>query len=166
MKKEDKPIIDLYMYSLNQEFPIGKGHTNFLKNNTDRYVDANGKITDIKQIAHQVIKTLGANDWSVQWISNEWIQNYTYYPGGALVEKGDPLLQIVIREEDFGAILFDRVNDRIYKVNKAGLALFREIVEAHKANKLNIFRSAKYGQGDLDSFTNFLKGAALWPMQQ
>lgn len=165
MKNEDKPIIELYMYSLNQEFPIGKGHTNFLKNNTDRYVDANGKITDVKQIANQVLNRIGANDWSVQWISNEWIQNYTYYPGGALVEEGDPLLQIVIREEDFGAILFDRVNDRIYKVNKPGLILFKEMVAAHKENKLEEYRSSEFRPDAFENFTSFLKGAAIWPIR-
>jgi len=165
MNKTEKPTIELYMYSLNQEFPVGKGHINFLKNNTDRYVDANGKITDVKQTAHQILNKMRANDWSVQWISNQWVQNYTYYPGGALVEEGDPLLQIVVREEDFGAILFDRVNDRIYKVNKAGLKLFKEIVVAHKANQLKEFKASEFEQGDFENFTSFLKGAAIWPMQ-
>ena len=163
MKTEKKPTIELYMYSLNQEFPVGKGHTNFLKNNTDRYVDANGNITDVKQIANQVLNRVEANDWSAQWISNEWIQNYTYYPGGALVEKGDPLLQIAIREEDFGAILFDRVNDRIYKVNEPGLRLFKEIISAHKKNKLKGYSSSECSQEDLENFVSFLKGAAIWP---
>lgn len=163
MKKETKPTIELYMYSLNQEFPVGKGHTNFLKNNTDRYVDAKGNITDVKQVANQVLNRLGANDWSVQWISNEWIQNYTYYPGGALVEEGDPLLQIVIREEDFGAILFDRVNDRIYKVNGPGLKLFKAMALAHKAGRLTEFAATDFGRADVDNFASFLKGAGLWP---
>ena len=166
MKSKDKPKIELYMYSLNQEFPIGKGHSNFLKNNTDRYIDSHGKIVDVKQTANQVLNKIGANDWSAQWISNEWIQNYTYYPGGALVEEGDPLLQIVIREEDFGAILFDRVNDRIYKVNKPGLKLFNEMVDAHKKGILEKFRSSKFDKDDLENFKSFLKGATIWPMHQ
>jgi len=163
MKKDTKPTIELYMYSLNQEFPVGKGHTHFLKNNTDRYVDARGNITDVKQIANQVLNRLGANDWSVQWISNEWVQNYTYYPGGALVEEGDPLLQTVIREEDFGGILFDRINDRIYKVNGPGLKLFKAMVTARKAGTLAEFSTSEFGRGDVDNFTSFLKGAGLWP---
>lgn len=164
MKNEAKPTIELYMYSLNQEFPVGKGHSNFLKSVTDRYVDAEGKVTAVKQVASQVLKRLGASDWSVQWISNEWIQNYTYYPGGALVEEGDPLLQMVIREEDFGAILFDRINDRIYKVNKPGLKLFNELAAAHKVGKLAKYSSAGFKAGDVDGFTSFLKGAGVWPM--
>ena len=165
MKKRAKPKIELYMYSLNQEFPVGKGHSNFLKNNADRYVDAQGKIVEVKQIANQVFNRLEANDWSAQWVSNEWIQNYTYYPGGALAETGDPLLQMVIREEDFGAIIFDRVNDHIYKVNKAGLELFNEMVEAHKKGKLDKFKTSNFSRDDLESFVSFLKGAAAWPMQ-
>jgi len=165
MKSNDKPVIELYMYSLNQEFPVEKGHSNFLKNNTDRYVDTHGKIVDVKQIASQVLKRLGASDWSVQWISNEWIQNYTYYPGGALVEEGDPLIQIMEREEEFGAILFDRVNDRVYKVNKPGLSLFKEIVAAHKNKRLKEFRSGEFKKEDVESFVCFLKGAAIWPKQ-
>ncbi len=164
MKNENKPEIELYMYSLNQEFPIGKGHTNFLKSNTDRYLDTKGNITDVKQTVNQILKRGGLNDWHVQWISNEWVQNYTYYPGGALVEEGDPLLQIVIREEDFGAILFDRVNDRIYKVNKPGLRLFMEMVSAHKEGKLAELKPSEFSQEDYDNFASFLKGAAIWPM--
>lgn len=163
MKDNNKPKIELYMYSLNQEFPVGKGHSVFLKNNADRYVDPTGKIVEVKQNARQILQRIGAADWSVQWISNEWIQNYTYYPGGALVEKGDPLLQIVEREEEFGAILFDRINDRIYKVNGSGLKLFREIVSAYKDGKLRDFRSVAFGADDVAAFVGFLKGAGVWP---
>jgi hypothetical protein len=163
MKNSDDPAIELYMYSLNQEFPVEKGHSVFLKNNTDRYVDTQGKIVDVKQIANQILKRIGASDWSVQWISNEWIQNYTYYPGGSLVEKGDPLIQIVEREEEFGAILFDRVNDRIYKVNKPGLMLFKKIVAAHKNGRINEFKTAEFKPEAVKTFISFLKGAAIWP---
>lgn len=166
MKKKERPQIELYMYSLNQEFPVGKGHTNFLKQNTDRYIDGTGNIVGIKQIANQILKTLGAGHWLAQWVSNQWVQNYTYYPGGALVEEGDPLLQMVIREEEFGAILFDRINDRIYKVNKAGLKLFNEIVKVHKKDKLFGFKSSDFKREDVENFISFLKGAAIWPSKQ
>lgn len=165
MKSSAKPTIELYMYSLNQEFPVGKGHSSFLNSVTDRYVDKQGKVTAVKQVSSQILKRIGATDWSVQWISNEWIQNYTYYPGGALVEEGDPLLQIVLREEDFGAILFDRINDRIYKVNKPGLNLFTDIVTSHKEGKLAKFAASGFESSDVEAFTSFLKGAGLWPMK-
>jgi hypothetical protein len=156
------PEIELYLYSLNQEFPVSKGHASFLKTNSEFYPDKTGKIAAVKQVAGQVFRT-AADDWSVQWVSNEWVENYTYYPGGALVEQGDPLLSAIMRQEDFGGIIFDRLNDRIYKVNQPGFELFRDIQKAHAEGQLGSFRHERFATEDVRTFMAFLKGAGVWP---
>ncbi len=160
--KNERPEIELYMYSLNQEFAVGKGHKTFLKDIKDVYHDAKGKSIVVKQTSLQNLNLRRADDWSVQWISNEWIKNYTYYPGAGLVSEGDPLLSIMARKEDFGGILFDRLNDRIYKVNVPGYELFEEVVAFHKKKSLAQFKSKKFKEEDIAQFISFLKGAGLW----
>lgn len=162
--KEERPEIELYMYSLNQEFPVSEGHKTFLKQNSETYVDVSGKLVGVEHVASQTYnlrKVLPA-DWSVQWISNTWIQDYTYYPGTGLQEEGDPLKNIIMRKEDFGGILFDPINDRVYKVNVPGYRLFQEILESHKKNKLAEFRSKEFKPEEIEHFIGFLKGARLW----
>jgi len=162
-KKKQKPEIELYLYSLNQEFPVQKGHSTFLKSSSDVYADRSGKFTGVKQVASQVFRT-AADDWSVQWISNEWIQNYTYYPGAGLLREGDPLANAIARQEDFGGIVFDRISDRIYKANTPGFELFQDLQKAHAQGKLEEFRSRKFGQEEVGAFVAILKGAGLWPL--
>jgi hypothetical protein len=161
MAEADKPEIELYMYSMNQEFPVTKGHATFLKRHEETFVEPGGRVAGIRQLARQGYR-LRADDWSVQWISNEWIENYTYYPGAGLVEHGDPIQTVMARQEDFGGILFDRINDRVYKVNPAGYRLFQEIVEWNKEKPLAGFRSRSFKEEDVTRFVSFLKGAGLW----
>lgn len=158
-----KPEIELYLYSLNQEFPVSKGHKSFLKSNSEVYADKAGKITGVKQIAGQVFRVQDDDGWIAQWVSNEWVENYTYYPGGALVEEGDPLLSAIVRQEDFGGIIFDRLNDRIYKANQPGFELFQAIQKTRAAGKLESFKQKKFAPEDVRNFIAFLKGAGLWP---
>jgi len=55
MKYEESPHIELFMYSLNQEFPADKGHTTFLKRRSEAYVDGrNNRICFLKEVESQV----------------------------------------------------------------------------------------------------------------
>lgn len=55
MKHEESPHIELFMYSLNQEFPADKGHTTFLKRRSESYVDSqNRRICALKEVETQV----------------------------------------------------------------------------------------------------------------
>jgi len=162
MAEKERPEIELYMYSMNQEFPVSRGHGTFLKRHEETFMEREtSRISGIRQLALQQYR-LQADDWSVQWLSNEWIQNYTYYPGAGLVERGDPVQTIMARQEDFGGILFDRLNDRVYRVNPAGYRLFQEIVEWSKENPLGGFRSSQFDEQDVARFVAFLKGAGVW----
>ena len=68
IQKQDEPTIELYMYSLNQEFPRKKGHTTFLKRMNEVKQDLRGKLTEIATVESQVFKVNLPADWSVQWI--------------------------------------------------------------------------------------------------
>ena len=58
MKENESPHIELYMYSLNQEFPAGKGHVTFLKKRSELLVDEKtGKFFTVQEVESQVYFT-------------------------------------------------------------------------------------------------------------
>ena len=58
MKDNESPHIELYMYSLNQEFPAGKGHVTFLKKRSELMVDEKtGKFFTLQEVESQVYYT-------------------------------------------------------------------------------------------------------------
>ena len=164
--KTEKPSIELYMYSLNQEFPVGKGHTSFIKRISEVKKDVSGKLVKIENVESQVFNENlpKVNDWSVQWISNEWVTNYTKAAGIGMPIDVDPLLKVIIRKEDFGGIIFDPLSDRVFKVNKSGLKLFKEIQKYYANNNrvLKKFESKRFKSNECSSFVSFLEGANLW----
>ena len=55
MMYEESPHIELFMYSLNQEFPADKGHTTFLKRRSEVHVDVrNSRICTLREVESQV----------------------------------------------------------------------------------------------------------------
>jgi hypothetical protein len=143
IKETEKPEIKLYMYSSVQEFPVGKGHSTFLNRISDSDV-----IAPIRG---------GGVDWNGKW--GEWRNWFDVCgPFGPVLDK------VVIRSEDFGGIIYDTINDRIYKVNVPGYKLFQEILEAHKKKELAEFHSKQFEHKDVELFISFLKGAGLWSM--
>jgi hypothetical protein len=149
--RKTRPEIELYMYSSNQEFPANKGHSTFLESKVERVENARYK--------NIVYDTEWAHDWSnfmpdIPW--EQWCQ-----VEGLGHTLGDPMKNIIIREEEFGGIIFDRINDRIYKVNIPGYKLFQEILESHKNNTMAEFRSKQFEPQDTEHFVSFLKGAGL-----
>jgi len=164
--KNEKPTIELYMYSLNQEFPVGKGHSSFIKRMSEAKQDFSGELVNIETAETQIFNNVKPemNDWSVQWISNKWITNHTKAIGIEMRVDTDPLRNIIIREEDFGGIVFEPLSDRVYKVNKSGLKLLREIQEHHikKSKNLKTFSSRAFKHDECELFITFLEGAGLW----
>lgn len=58
MKENESPHIELFMYSLNQEFPVGKGHVTFLKKRSELLVDEKtGKLFTLQEVETQVYST-------------------------------------------------------------------------------------------------------------
>jgi hypothetical protein len=160
------------MYSLNQEFPVGKGHQSFLKRYSEMQKDIGGKLVINASVESQVfnvsqkIKQL-PRDWQAQWLSNEWIENHTQAAGVGIRIEGDPLRHAILREEDFGAILFDPGSDRVFKLNKAGATLYKAIREAAlQSDKEFVPRAtAGFNQSQVTQFVNYLKAAGLWSIQ-
>lgn len=55
MAEQEAPYIELFMYSLNQEFPVAKGHATFLKKRTELRVDEKtGELYTLQEIESQV----------------------------------------------------------------------------------------------------------------
>jgi len=158
----EEPMIELYMYSLNQEFPKETGHASFLKRYSEVKEDATYGLVNLNQVESQVFRTK-ARDWSVQWISNEWITNHTKAAGVGLLEDIDPMVRGILREEDFGAILFEPTSDRVFRLNPAGRKLFLEM-RAHYQDKksLDSFESPNFEPGSVKRFVAYLEGAGLW----
>lgn len=142
MEQSERPSIELYMYSLNQEFPAGKGHDTYLKRYSEMKPDLRGDLSLNAGVETQIYRTKGGDssasipaDWSAQWLENRWVQNHTKSVGVGVREQYEPIKNAIIREEDFGAILFEPTSDRVYKLNKAGLELFRKIRAAYLDGK-------------------------------
>lgn len=58
MERDAAPHIELYMYSLNQEFPVGKGHVTFLKKSSELKIDSKtGEIYTQQNVESQVFYT-------------------------------------------------------------------------------------------------------------
>lgn len=55
MKGQEPPHIELFMYSLNQEFPVDRGHTTFLKKRSEVRVDPGSRrICAFREVESQV----------------------------------------------------------------------------------------------------------------
>ncbi len=55
MKGQESPHIELFMYSLNQEFPVDKGHTTFLKKRSEARVDLkSNRVCAFREVETQV----------------------------------------------------------------------------------------------------------------
>jgi hypothetical protein len=171
VKQSDDPSIELYMYSLNQEFPVKKGHSTYLKRYSELKPDLRGELSLVASVESQLFQTgkgdLAANlpnDWSVQWLENQWIENHTKAAGMGIREDFDPLRNAIVREEDFGGIVFEPNTDRVYKVNRAGLKLIRQM--QHQAGSGRSYAEMKFDGFDdrqIASFSGAMKAAGLLP---
>lgn len=197
----DAPHIELYMYSLNQEFPAGKGHATFLKRRSELKVDEkSGALYSMHEVEQQVYYTGERRDghiasrevpidplidnsateisgasiavpWTAQWAQNgwvaQWLQNADYTntcePFYAAAFS-DPLANVKVREEDFGGILYNPISDMVYKVNRTGLALFREIQQAHLSRQQDLrhFSSSSFDHADVTRFLEYLRDEMIW----
>ena len=169
MARKERPEIELYLYSMNQEFPVKKGHASFLKRNAEVLQDADGKLISKHQSVEQVFnENIGdvAGDWPGQWISNKWIQDYTKSPSWStgINFHEDVMRHLIMRREDFGGIVLDPTHDRVFKVNTAGYELLKDMVATvHKLGVKGLLTSKTYQQAELEPFVAFMRGAGLWP---
>lgn len=167
---QEKPTIELYMYSLNQEFPEDKGHSHFLKRHSEVAKDVARGLINIESVESQ---TYGDNtsklavvppDWSAQWLENQWIENHTKAITGT-DKLRDPIHDAILRREDFGGILFEPVTDRVFKLNHAGVRLYEEIREflmSKGRRDIRAFTSNAYDAEDVREFAAYIEGAGLW----
>jgi hypothetical protein len=169
-KMDEKPKIELYMYSLNQEFRTGTGHKTYLKRYSEIQKDLTGGLVLKAGVESQVFRTplLGADpsDWAAQWLENNWIENHTQAAGNGIRTHFNPLLSAIMREEDFGAILFEPQSDRVYKLNRAGMTLVRALREQMQAGVAEPESAAGFAQEDVTGFVAALKAAGLWGSSQ
>jgi hypothetical protein len=171
MKESEHPSIELYMYSLNQEFPVKKGHATYLKRYSELKPSLRGELALHSSVESQIFQTgIGdvdvalPSDWSVQWLENQWIENHTKAAGMGVREDFDPLRNVIIREEDFGGIVFEPNSDRVYKVNRAGLELLRQVQEQAKSgHRFGDMRFDGFGEDQIAAFGSAMKAAGLMP---
>lgn len=106
MHETESPHIELYMYSLNQEFPVGKGHVTFLKKRSELLLDEKtGKFYTLQEVESQVYSTgqnerlasekveipgstpssgspatdivgTGSVAWIAKWLQNGWVAQW------------------------------------------------------------------------------------------
>lgn len=154
------------MYSLNQEFPVGKGHQSFLKRHSSMQEDASGRLVINSSVESQVFRVEKEmpSDWSLEWLSNRWVANNQQAAGEGNRFDASPLRAAILREEDFGAILFEPGSDRVFKLNKPGVVLFRairdEMVTTEQA--LEPGPLAGFSANQVSQFVDYLRVAGLW----
>jgi hypothetical protein len=163
------------MYSLNQEFPVGKGHETYLKRFSELQQDLTGALVERNQVEGQVFRVnqLTENlavprDWSAQWLENRWITNHTKAAGVGRRPELDPLRTAILRQEDFGAIVFEPRTDRVYKLNRTGAAMFEHLQALHRAGdgtiKITEETRGDFTPEEFDSFVHQLKIMGLWSL--
>ena len=166
----EKPQIELYMYSLNQEFPVGTHHGKFQTQAKDQLTTSDGRKLEIDTKITKSIKTLKDRPLPTGGPDGGWTSDYVIWAAKLeLYRQGEEnirtieasLNRLIIREEEFGGILFDPVTDRVYKVNKAGYKLVQEMLKAGK-KPTRTFTSKNFDTESVAEFTTFLKGAGLW----
>ena len=164
MEDQERPSIELFMHSLNQEFPAEKGHEFFLRRRGST-VEALGRkeLERVEQVETEVFRKR-AGDWSVQWISNEWIENHTKAAGMGIREVINPMDRVIVREEDFGGIVFEPTSDQVFRVNQPGLKLFNALREQHQEGRTDFadVEIEGFDPGDVRDFVGYLEGAGLW----
>ena len=163
-KTVQKPTIELYMYSLHQEFPEGVSHDSFVKQNVEArdILSAAGDKLRVNRLSEDLVKK--ASDWPAQWLHAKWVTDHTKAITGIFEQATvSPLEMALTREEDFGGVIYDPFSDKVYKVNESGLALFREMQTLQKKGAgVEAFKSEAFKGEDVKEFTAFLKGAGLW----
>lgn len=173
MKQDDKPTIELYMYSLNQEFPVAKGHATYLKRYSELKPDLRGEVSLNAAVESQVYQVGGRgidlpknlpNDWSVQWLENQWIENHTKAAGMGIREDFDPLRNAVVREEEFGGIVFEPNTDRVYKLNHSAFRLFQQMREQSLSGRgVKEMRFDEFDEDAVEQFAGAMRAAGLLP---
>lgn len=164
-KKTEKPTIELYMYSLHQEFPEGISHDSFLKRQveTKDLLTASGDKLRAQKVTDNVIDDMKSS-WPAKWIHAKWLTDHTKAIT-SIYDRPDisPIEMAMTRPEAFGGIIFDPFSDKVYKVNESGLKLFRQLQDAAKGGaNLMKFTSSDFAKDDIKEFCIFLRGADLW----
>lgn len=165
--KKQKPEIELFMYSLHQEFPEGVSHDSFNKHHVetrDILTETGETLRAQRFIDKSYRPGIKENDWPAQWLHAKWVTDHTKAITGIFERPdADPLCMALTRSESFGGVVYDPFSDKVYKVNEAGLALFREMQAASKAGaNPAAVKAAGVEDADVKEFAAFLKGAGLW----
>lgn len=171
MSQSERPSIELYMYSLNQEFPVAKGHATYLKRYSELKQGLDGGLQLQASVESQIFQVAGAgvdlpkalpSDWSVQWLENRWVENHTKAAGMGIREDFDPIVKAIVREEAFGGIVFEPTTDRVYKLNHAGMKLFQQMRATRLAGGDMLSETSKeFGEDDVSHFMGAMRAAGL-----
>jgi len=172
---QDKPTIELYMFSLHQEFPEEVSHDTFLtrKRTKREDVDDSGERRLIHRARDELRRVRPLSDdeeeepeppWPAKWLHAKWITDHVKAIKGRTGDPVDrPICMALTREEEFGGVVYDPYSDQVYKVNESGLALFRRLQAAAKRDQpLSEIKDDEISDQDLAEFTAFLRGAGLW----
>jgi hypothetical protein len=82
MNEEESPHIELFMYSLNQEFPASKGHVTFLKKRSELRVDEKtGELFTLQEVESQVYSTRQVGNIGGERLASEKVPMPDSTPG-------------------------------------------------------------------------------------
>lgn len=146
-KLHEKPTMVLYMYSKSQEFPVNVSHESFL----DMEKDTTGEIEE--------------KNGYTRWLSNvHYVWAESLSPGNESIPE-HTILEVKIRRESFGLLLYDNRNDRIFLLNEEGYALLQDLfmkLDQDNKSDLYTYSSPKFDRMDIVDFVQCLEKAELW----
>ncbi len=178
LTRSEIPQIELYMNSLQQEFPANAevvSYQNWSQSheNEKREVRLSKDSVTWEDNWYENWQSNWKRQWDAQWIRN-W-EKITPVPGGNNSFSGPPLsldqqeniisgqslAQIRAREESFGGIAFDPSMNRVYKVNASGFKLLNELIDFSKGESSSTtkFQSRYFKDDEIEQFLAFLKEA-------
>jgi len=170
MKMDSKsPCIELYLYSMNQEFPVGKEHITVLDRESKNLPNEKGEIANLEKATSKTYIKPSLSDnapasWNMKVIHEKWVRNWEkFIPNGRVIDGLDhPLRRLILREEDFGGIVLDPDTDRVFRVNMPGLEVLKSLQTELKNQQRIDVSGAMYEKASKVGFFEFLAGAGLW----
>jgi hypothetical protein len=149
------------MWSFYQEFPESPNESPSSSSyQIEAFSNDAGEITEYRKVFKKNIdRPSAAGDWDgkVHWAIDFGDQ---LKPGK---DTERTFARLVVRKEDFGAIILDPETDRVFKVNKPGLELINQLQDAIKTtgSHANLMAHGKFNQEAVSHFLELLKVSGL-----
>lgn len=128
----------------------------FLRTITQEYSD--GQTTGV--LDRNRLYETGRDNWGGEWRGQNW--NYQKALTGELKDGHSRIKDLLIREEAFGALLYDPVSTAVFKTDKDGLKVINYLQKGMDLNEISKVTGFCNDTDNLGFFVNKLKEYKIW----